>query len=81
MKDPVYITNCITSLLFAGMRAAGIGMGCTDLDKSFMAFAHLYVGGLFTAWYLTRKPIYIILAVTLTVIETACFFYFKLRHT
>lgn len=49
MKDILII---ITSILFAALRLAGIK------HPAYQAFAHLWVGGLFTAWVLQKRWFY-----------------------
>jgi hypothetical protein len=45
---------------------------------SYEAFAHLFVGGLIGAWLVSRKPLYGLLAIALTLLELVAFFTLKM---
>lgn len=61
------VLNILASVLMAGLRVAGV------TDPAFQAMAHLYVGGLYVAWWDSRDPFYLGVALALTGLESVCF--------
>lgn len=63
--------NLLIASVLAALRAAGVK------DEAFQALAHLYLGGLITAYGITRRPFYLWLTVALSVVEVVCFLAFR----
>lgn len=63
--------NIAFSVALALIRAGG------EMGQAFQAVAHVFVGGLFAAYATTKRPIHLVLAIALSVVEVACFLYFK----
>lgn len=68
----------LIAVAIAAARVAGI------VHPSYQAGAHLFVGGLFGAWLVKRNSwedrtswLNLVLAVGLTVVEVACFLWFR----
>lgn len=59
--------HVLVALVLAGIRIAGIK------TVLFQAAAHLYVGGLFGAYFAGWRQPYLWLALGLTLVETICF--------
>lgn len=67
------LLNIASSVALALIRAGG------EKGQVFQAVAHLFVGGLFASYFATKRPIYLVLALSLSAVEVACFLYFKLN--
>lgn len=71
----------VISVVIAGLRIAGIH------SALYQAAAHLFVGGLFAAWWTQRGKGFwdvdakgftnLLLAIALTIVEVACFVWFR----
>lgn len=64
---PIDLPIILTSAVIAALRVAGFA------SPSYQAIAHLWVGGLFGAYAVSRKPIHLVSAVTLSVVELIAF--------
>ena len=81
------IIVCIIAVVIAGLRISGVGQTPSLLDQSFKDAAHLFAGGMFAIWLYSRrlKPapenrwIYLGVGIALSVVEVACFVYFKVK--
>jgi hypothetical protein len=69
----VDIGEILISILLGSFRIAGFK------SQAFQAIAHIFVGFLLARWLDMREPLHLILLIGLTVLEVACFLYFK-RH-
>lgn len=56
----------IIALVLGSLRIYGVK------HEAFQAVAHLYVGGLFGAWLVTKEKFYLWIFIILTVLETVC---------
>lgn len=75
----------VVSLVIAGLRIAGV------THESYQAAAHLFVGGLVAAYWTQRGTGFwdvdskgftnLLLAIALTVVEVACFLWFRFVQT
>lgn len=63
----------MTFLLFSIAAGLGILRILGYVGAAFQAVAHLYVGGLFGAYFAAPRPLYLALALALATLETACF--------
>ncbi len=66
-----YMLHILVAILVGLPRVLGIK------TQTYQAIAHLYVGGLISSFYLTRDPFWIQLIIGLSVLEVACFLYFR----
>ena len=65
------VANLVLAVVLGVLRIAGVK------NKAFQACAHLYMGGLCTAWYYTRQPYLLFMILALSGVEVMCFIYFK----
>jgi hypothetical protein len=60
-------------ILYLVAFAVGLPRPLGVTHPAYQATAHLFVGGLFGAWYVGRRPALLWAALALTALETACF--------